>query len=147
MSTSSSISTADLNRQVHAVGDEVAKLASAAETPPPSDQLLAQAWDRLRRLGEVLRLQSEELALERRRSAELRAGERYDYLPLKYVPNLPRRLTTLLSACTALDPEQRPGAPGAVVLDFEGLVLDTAPGPDDFDPDADSDPGTRPPVA
>ena len=75
-------------------------------------------------------------------SAEVRAGERYDYLPLKYVPNLPRRLTTLLSGCTALDPEQRPGAPGAVVLDFEGLVLDTAPGLEELDPDE----GTRSPA-
>lgn len=75
-------------------------------------------------------------------TAEVRAGERYDYLPAKFSPNLPRRLAALLSSCTALDPEARPGAPGAVMLDFEGLVLDTAPSAEDLGPDEN----TRPPA-
>jgi serine/threonine protein kinase len=74
--------------------------------------------------------------------AEERAGERYDYLPVNFVPGLPRRMSTLLASCTALDPEQRPQAPGSLVLDFEGLLMDTAPPHESHLGEDDS---TRPP--
>ncbi|HBP17062.1 MAG TPA: hypothetical protein DEA08_04600 [Planctomycetes bacterium] len=81
-------------------------------------------------------------ALTGRPIAELRAGERYDYLPVSHVPGLPRRLAKQRAQCTALDPERRPQAPGSLVLDFEGLMLDTTP---PHDTSASEDEGTRPP--
>ncbi|MGE0706567.1 MAG: protein kinase [Planctomycetota bacterium] len=74
--------------------------------------------------------------------AEERAGERYDYLPVSYVPGVSRRLASLLARCTALDPSERPQSPGSLVLDFEGLTADTAP---PRDTPLGEDDSTRPP--
>ena len=58
--------------QARAAGDELAKLAAAAETPGEADRLLADTWSRLTRLKTALRRQSEALAIERRRTHALR---------------------------------------------------------------------------
>lgn len=63
---------ANLNGQARAAGDELAKLAAAAETPGEADRLLADTWSRLTRLKTALRRQSEALAIERRRTHALR---------------------------------------------------------------------------
>ena len=61
-----------LRRKADTAGDALANLASAGETPSPSDRVLAQAFSRLERLGASQRRVSEELALERRRTNALR---------------------------------------------------------------------------